>query len=86
MMTLLFILITFATLATTEASSGSAEDGLRRLFDNFDSDNDGSLGRGDVERLAQTLSNPQNWRSMQNLQNRGPIRQKIYWLEFSLKN
>ena len=73
MMTLLSTLTLFATFAMTEAS-GSAEDGLRQLFDNFDSNNDGSLEQGDMERLAQTLSNPQNWRSMQNMQNREAIR------------
>ena len=76
MTTLLFILITFATFASTKAfggGGGSAEDGLRQLFDNFDSNNSGSLAQGDMERLAQTLSNPQNWRSMQNMQNWGAI-------------
>ena len=75
-MTLLFILMTFATFASTKAfggGGGSAEDGLRQLFDNFDSNNSGSLAQGDMERLAQTLSNPQNWRSMQNMQNREAI-------------
>ena len=47
--------------------------GLRELFDNFDSDNDGALAQGEMERLARTLANPQNWRSMQNMQNREPI-------------
>ena len=52
---------------------GSAEMGLRELFDNFDSDDDGALAQGEMERLAQTLANPQNWRSMQNMQNREAI-------------
>ena len=56
-----------------EGEGGSAEMGLRELFDNFDSDNDGALAQGEMERLAQTLANPQNWRSMQNMQNREPI-------------
>ena len=73
MMTLSLTLTIVATFAMTEASSGTAEDGLRQLFDNFDSNNDGSLEQGDMERLAQTLSNPQNWRSMQNMQNREAI-------------
>ena len=47
--------------------------GLRELFDNFDSDADGALSQGEMERLAQTLANPQNWRSMQNMQNREAI-------------
>ena len=68
----LFLIILLATLATTQ-EIGSAEDGLRELFDNFDSDHDGALERGDMERLAQTLSNPQNWLSMQNMQSRDPI-------------